>query len=130
MLLHPSPVYTAKCERNNTFKMKVNETYGVNTCTDGIETTPNEVYGVSTDSIKTTPNEVYGVGIDGIKTTPNEVYGVITDAIEILPNEVYGIDTNESTCTHIKVHGVSTGNTGTGESDLSPVHAYEDVHIV
>ena len=29
--------------------------------TDGIETTPNEVYGVSTDGIETTPNEVYGV---------------------------------------------------------------------
>ena len=29
--------------------------------TDGIETTPNEVYGVSTDDIETTPNEVYGI---------------------------------------------------------------------
>ena len=29
--------------------------------TDGIETTPNEVYGVSTDGIETTPNEVYGI---------------------------------------------------------------------
>ena len=39
----PSLVCTAKHERNNDFKMKAN---GVGA--DGIETTPNEVYGVST----------------------------------------------------------------------------------
>ena len=43
---------------------------------EGIQTTPNEVYGVSTDGIETTPNEVYEVSTDGIETTPNEVYGV------------------------------------------------------
>ena len=46
--------------------------------TDGIETTPNEVYRVSTDGIETTPNEVYGVSTDGIETTPNEMHGVST----------------------------------------------------
>ena len=39
-----------------------------------IETTPNEVYGVSTDGIETTPNEVYGMSTDHILTAPNVVY--------------------------------------------------------
>ena len=47
--------------------------------TDGIKTTPNEVYGVSTDGIETT---VYGVSTDGIETTPNEVYGVNTHPLQ------------------------------------------------
>ena len=50
--------------------------------TDGIETTPNEVYGVSTDGIETTPNEVYGVSTVGIETTPNEVYGISTHPLQ------------------------------------------------
>ena len=34
--------------------------------TDGINTTPNAVYGISvTDGIKTTPNEVYAVTAPG-----------------------------------------------------------------
>ena len=40
--------------------MRPNEVYEINTV---IETTPNEVYGVSTDDIKTTPNEVYGLRV-------------------------------------------------------------------
>ena len=34
---------------------------------DGIETTPNEVYGVCTDGTETTPNEVYGECTDLFK---------------------------------------------------------------
>ena len=38
---------------------------------------PNEVYGINT-FIETTPNEVYGVSADDtIRTTPNEVYGLV-----------------------------------------------------
>ena len=68
----------------------VPKVYGVSTEIDGIETTPNEVYGVGTDSIETTPNEVYEVGrADGIETIPNEVYGISTDGIVTTPNVVY-----------------------------------------
>ena len=42
--------------------------------TDGIETTPNEVYGVSTDDIETTPNEVYGISTHPLQ---GHVYEVV-----------------------------------------------------
>ena len=80
-----------KSKINLLLLISVISTYLTIECTDGIETTPNKVYGVSTDDIETTPNEVYGVNTDGIETIPNEVYGVGTDGIETTPSEVYGV---------------------------------------
>ena len=42
----------------------------------------NGKYSPECDGIETTPNEVYGIGTDGIETTPNEVYGVSTHPLQ------------------------------------------------
>ena len=75
-------------------QMTAKEVYGIVAVDNEIDTTcaHNDDFEVIPDNIiQTTPNEVYGVSTDGIQTTPNEVYGVSTayDGIEMTPNEVY-----------------------------------------